>query len=79
MGLPRRGATRPPPLSTRERSFLLETTDLTGEDLTPQAHEAARIRVAENRALAEKEARDSTLTNAEVSELLGRLPGLKHR
>lgn len=60
------------PLSTGERAFLLEATDLTEEDLTPQAHEAARIQVAEDRALAEKEARDSALTTGEVSELLGR-------
>ncbi|MDN6400918.1 MAG: hypothetical protein L0K01_10795 [Brachybacterium sp.] len=60
------------PLSTGERSFLLEATDLTEEDLTPRAHEAARIRVAEDRALAEKEARDTALTTGEVSDLLGR-------
>ncbi|MDN5605594.1 MAG: hypothetical protein L0G59_09290 [Kocuria sp.] len=60
------------PLSTGERSFLLEATDLTDEDLTPRAHEAARIRVAEDRALAEKEARDTALTTGEVSDLLGR-------
>lgn len=60
------------PLSTGERAFLLETTNLTEEDLTPRAHESARIRVAEDRALAEKEARDSALTTGEVSELLGR-------
>lgn len=60
------------PLSAGERSFLLEATDLTEEDLTPRAHEAARIRVAEDRALAEKEARDTALTTGEVSDLLGR-------
>lgn len=60
------------PLSTGERAFLLETTDLTEEDLTPQAHEAVRMQVAEDRALAEKEARDSALTTGAVSELLGR-------
>ncbi|UVI36691.1 hypothetical protein [Brevibacterium spongiae] len=51
---------------------MLEATDLTEEDLTPQAYEAARIQIAEDRALAEKEARDSALTIGEVCELLGR-------
>ncbi len=60
------------PLSTGERAFLFEATDLSEEDLTPQAHEAARIQVDEDRALAEKEARDSALTTGEVSDLLGR-------
>lgn len=60
------------PLSTEERAFLIEATELSEEDLTPQAHEAARIQVAEDRALTEKQARDSALTTGEVSELLGR-------
>lgn len=60
------------PLSAGERDFLLEVTDLTEEDLSAQSHEAARIQVAEDRTLAEKEARDSALTTGEVAELLGR-------
>lgn len=60
------------PLSTGERDFLLEATNLTEEDLTPQAHESARIQIAGDRVLAEKEAQGSALTTAEVSELLGR-------
>lgn len=60
------------PLSTGERDFLLEATDLTEGDLTPQAHESARIQIAGDRVLAEKEAQGSALTTAEVSELLGR-------
>lgn len=60
------------PLSTGECDFLLEATDLTEEDLSAQAHDAARIKVAEDRALAEKAASDSALTTNEVAELLGR-------
>lgn len=51
---------------------MLEATDLTEADLTPQALEATRIQVAEERALADKEARVSALTTGEVCELLGR-------
>ena len=70
MGRPQSDYTEP--LSADEHAFLLEATDLTEEDLTPQAYEAARIQIAEDRALAEKEARDSALTTGEVCELLGR-------
>ena len=70
MGRPRSDYTEP--LSADERAFLLEATDLTEADLTPQALEATRIQVAEERALAEKEARVSALTTGEVCELLGR-------
>ena len=70
MGMPQSEYTEP--LSADEHAFLLEATDLTEEDLTPQAYEAARIQIAEDRALAEKEARDSALTTGEVCELLGR-------
>lgn len=67
------------PLSTAERDFLLETTDLTEKDLTPQAHDSARIHAAEDRALAEKEAQDTTLTIGEVAELLGQEEANIHR
>lgn len=59
-------------LSAGERSFLLENTDLTEEDLTPQARAASRDRVASDRAVAEEEARASSLMTGEVAGLLGR-------
>lgn len=58
-------------LSAAERDFLLENTDLTEDNLTPQAHESARIQIADDRALAAKEAQDAALTTGEVAELLG--------
>lgn len=60
------------PLSAGERDFLLATTDLSEEDLSAESHEAARVQVAEDRILAEKDSRDSALTTGEVAELLGR-------
>lgn len=60
------------PLSAGERDFLLATTDLSEEDLSAGSHEAARVQVAEDRILAEKDSRDSALTTGEVAELLGR-------
>lgn len=67
------------PLSATERDFLLETTDLTEGDLTPQAHESACIQIADDRGLAEKEVLGSALTTSEVSELLGREEASIHR
>lgn len=59
-------------LSAGERAFLLETTDLTEQDLTPQARAASRDRVAQDRAAAEEQAWAASLTTAEVAERLGR-------
>lgn len=59
-------------LSAGERDFLLESTDLTEQDLTPQARAAARERVARDRAAAEEQAWAASLTTAEVAERLGR-------
>lgn len=59
-------------LSAGERSFLLENTELTAEDLTPQARAASRDRSAMDRAVAEEQTRASSLMTGEVAELLGR-------
>lgn len=59
-------------LSAGEREFLLEATELTEEELSPQAQEAARFQIAEDRALAEQETRASALTTREVAQLLNR-------
>ncbi|ATG50388.1 hypothetical protein CFK38_01755 [Brachybacterium vulturis] len=59
-------------LSAGERSFLLETTDLTEEDLAPQARAASQNQVARDRAAAEEQAWAASLTTAEVAERLGR-------
>lgn len=59
-------------LTAGERDFLLETTDLTEDDLTPDAYETARLRVAEDQALAEDEAVAASLTTSQVANLLGR-------
>lgn len=59
-------------LSAGERAFLLETTDLTEQDLTPQARAASRDRVAQDRAAAEEQAWAASLTTAEVAERLDR-------
>ncbi|MGO1183017.1 MAG: hypothetical protein ACTHZ5_00285 [Micrococcaceae bacterium] len=60
------------PLTAGERSFLLESTDLTEENLTPQARAASRTQVAHDRAQAESTAHFAALTTAEVAGLLGR-------
>ncbi len=59
-------------LSAGEREFLLDSTDLVEADLTTQARAASAVRVAQDRALAEEQARSSALTTAEVAVLLGR-------
>src|SRR5699024_12167633 len=59
-------------LSAGERAFLLETTDLTEEDLTPQARAASQDQVARDRAAAEEQTWAASLTTAEVAERLGR-------
>lgn len=59
-------------MTAGERDFLLETTELTEDDLSPRAYDTARFRIAEDRALAEEEAVHSALTTGQVSKLLGR-------
>lgn len=59
-------------LSAGEWEFLLETTDLTEEDLTPEARTLSQSRVAQDRAAAQKQVHSTSLTTAEVAALLER-------
>lgn len=60
-------------LSAGEREFLLENTDLTDEDLTPEARAASQSRLAQDRAEAQEQVHRASLTTGEVAALLGRL------
>lgn len=60
------------PLTEGEREFLLEYTELTEDDLTPQAYEEARLQVAQDQALAEQEAVETALGTRQVSNLIKR-------
>lgn len=59
-------------LSAGEREFLLETTDLTEDDLTPAARTLSQSRVARDRAAAQEQVHSASLTTAEVATLLER-------
>ena len=65
-------APRSEALTAGERDYLLENTDLTEKDLSSEGLAAARLRIAEDRALAEEEAVESSLTTKQVAELLGK-------
>lgn len=66
-------------LSAGERSFLLEHTDLTEDDLTPSTRAATQLAVVRDRADAEQQARESALTTTQVAELLDRDPASVRR
>lgn len=59
-------------LSAGEREFLLASTDLVEDDLTPEGRARSADVAALDRARAEQEAWASSLTTAEVAALLGR-------
>lgn len=59
-------------LTEGEREFLLQNSDLDESDLTSEARASTQARVARNRAEAESAVVSSSLTTAEVAELLQR-------
>lgn len=60
------------PLTSGERSFLLEHTELTESDLTDDARAETRLQVLQGKAAAEAETDRSALSTGEVAALLGR-------
>lgn len=62
------------PLSSSERTFLLENTDLDEEDLTDEARETTRARVLAAQSRATASARERTFSTDEVAQLTGRNP-----
>lgn len=59
-------------LSAGEREFLLESSEVTAEDLTDEARSVAQSVIARDRSSAEEELRASALSTSEVAALLGR-------
>lgn len=62
------------PLSTGERAFLVENTDLVEEDLAEEARETTRARVLTAQSRATTAARERTCSTEEVARRTGRNP-----
>lgn len=60
------------PLTSGERDFLLETTELTTQDLSASARQDTRLAVARSTRSVNRDLADQALTTSEVAALLGR-------
>jgi hypothetical protein len=61
-------------LTASEHDFLLRASDLTEDDLLPEARATAQARLAQGRIDAENQVLQDSLTTGEVAKLLGRDP-----